>query len=56
MDSSDSRACPYCAETIKRGAIVCRYCGRSVPVSDAPAPNTFAAVPKDHEPPLTLQP
>ena len=24
------RPCPYCAEMIKRAAIVCRYCGRSV--------------------------
>lgn len=30
--------------------------GRYVPVSVAPAPSTFAAVPKDHELPLTLQP
>jgi len=27
----DVRTCPFCAEQIKRAAIVCRYCGRDVP-------------------------
>jgi len=26
----ETRTCPHCAETIKRGAKVCRYCGRDV--------------------------
>lgn len=26
-----TRNCPYCAETIKKEATVCRFCGREVP-------------------------
>ena len=28
--TGDTRACPHCAETIKKAARVCRYCGREV--------------------------
>jgi tetratricopeptide (TPR) repeat protein len=27
---SDERTCPWCAETIKAAAIICRFCGRDV--------------------------
>lgn len=28
---ADEKACPYCAETIKSAAIVCKHCSRDVP-------------------------
>jgi len=30
-DFEETRACPYCAETVKARAKVCRYCGRDLP-------------------------
>ena len=29
------RKCPYCAETIKAGAIICRFCNRDLPKDEA---------------------
>jgi hypothetical protein len=32
--AADTRACPFCAETIKAKAKVCRFCGRDLPSSE----------------------
>lgn len=37
VHAAGHRACPSCAEPIKRAALVCRYCGRDVPPEPAPA-------------------
>lgn len=35
--SSDERACPFCAETIKSAAIVCKHCKRDLPQNNEAA-------------------
>lgn len=36
VEAPDERACPLCAETIKRAAIRCRWCGADLEPADAP--------------------
>ena len=49
-DVSGLRACPRCAETIKRAAQVCRHCGTDIPIElteeAEPEPERNAAAPR----------
>jgi hypothetical protein len=36
LASGDSRRCQFCAEIVKREAVVCRYCGRDLPPVTTP--------------------
>jgi hypothetical protein len=35
VDDGRTRVCPFCAESIKQAAKVCRFCGRELPVEAA---------------------
>jgi hypothetical protein len=52
---SDTITCPHCAETIRRAATKCRFCGEAVtpPTDPAPGINTVEAAemqPNEYEP------
>lgn len=49
-----ARKCPYCAETIKAEAVMCRSCGRDLPTSNdqAKREHDFEKWLADQQPPL----
>lgn len=34
--NDDEKTCPFCAETIKAAAVVCKHCGRDLPANAKP--------------------
>jgi len=45
---SEERKCPFCAELVKREAIICKHCQRDLPPEPKPEPASI--------PPVVLQP
>lgn len=49
-ESNDTKTCPFCAETIKAAAIVCKHCGRDLVVQAPHAKPIFDGLPDAHHP------
>jgi len=51
IDSGDFRKCPFCAELIKPEAVVCKHCGRDLPIlEDERTPTTAFLSEEEVEP------
>jgi hypothetical protein len=46
--ATDGRPCPYCAEPIRRAAVICRHCGRDVPAPAPTKPDPMLMAPAEH--------